>query len=147
MRILIVEDDFTSRRLLQLMMSDYGICDIAVNGKEALKAFELAKAENRPYQLICLDIMMPEMDGQEALKAIRQREKELGIDPQYEVKIIMTTCIDSPRAVIEAYYHGGCTSYMVKPIEKSKLTNLLRDLELLPPEARNTPTAMAGIEI
>lgn len=132
MRILIVEDDFTSSRLMQLMLGSYGTCHMAVNGKEALKAFDLAHSENNPYQLICLDIMMPEMDGQETLKEIRAREKQLGVDPQYEAKVIMTTCIDSPRAVIEAYYHGGCTSYLVKPVEKAKLVNLLRDLELLP---------------
>jgi two-component system chemotaxis response regulator CheY len=145
MRILIVEDDFTSRRLLQLMLGTYGTCDIAVNGVEALKACELAHAENNPYQLICLDIMMPEMDGQEALKQNRDREKTLGINPQDEVKIIMTTCDDSPRAVIEAYYRGGCTSYLVKPIEKSKLLGLLQELELItapgmPTEARTVRT-------
>ena len=138
MRILIVEDDFTSRRLLQLMLGPYGTCDIAVNGIEALKAFDMAHAENNPYQLICLDIMMPEMDGQEALKQIRAREKALGVDPQYEVRVIMTTFVDSPRAVIEAYYHGGCTSYLVKPIEKTKLLSLLGDLGLIPNRGRST---------
>ncbi len=81
MRILIVEDDFTSRRLLQKILAPYGECDIAVDGKEALEAFTLAVREGRRYRLICLDIMMPEMDGQQVLKKIRQMEKELGISP------------------------------------------------------------------
>ena len=144
MKILIVEDDFTSRRLLQLMLGTYGSCDIAVNGVEAIKAFELAHAENNPYQLICLDIMMPKMDGQEALKQIRTREKARGINPQHEARIIMTTCVDSPRAVIEAYYRGGCTSYLVKPVEKSKLLGLLQELDLTPPPGMPTEAGTAN---
>ncbi|HBN09144.1 MAG TPA: response regulator, partial [Cyanobacteria bacterium UBA8530] len=61
MRILIVEDDFTSRRLLQKILAPYGECEIAINGKEAVSAVELAWGEDAPYHLICLDIMMPEM--------------------------------------------------------------------------------------
>ncbi|MEJ2202214.1 MAG: response regulator, partial [Desulfuromonadaceae bacterium] len=132
LRILIVEDDFTSRRLLQLMLAAYGTSDIAVDGVEALQAFDQAHAEKAPYELICLDIMMPKMDGQETLKQMRAKEKAMGIDPQYEAKILMTTCVDSPRSVIEAYYRGGCTSYLVKPIEKNKLLGLLEELDLIP---------------
>jgi len=131
MRILIVEDDFTSRRMLQLMLAPYGECDIAVDGIEAVMAFEQALKTDNPYHLVCLDIMMPKMDGQKALKAMRDLEKERGIDPQHEAKMIMTTCLDSPKEVIEAYYRGGCTSYLVKPIEKSKLINELRELQLI----------------
>lgn len=126
MRILIVEDDFTSRRLLQKILAPYGECDIAVDGKEALEAFTLAVREGRRYRLICLDIMMPEMDGQQVLKKIRQMEKELGIAPREEATIIMTTALDAPRDVVEAYYRGGCTDYLVKPIGKVKLLDLLR---------------------
>lgn len=131
MRILIVEDDFTSRRLLQKMLSEYGECDVAVNGEEAVEAFELAHRDKRPYALVCLDIMMPEMDGQQVLKTVRQMEKELGIPARSEVKVIMTTALDSPRDVIEAYYRGGCTDYLVKPIEKKKLVEKLHACKLL----------------
>ncbi len=131
MRILIVEDDFTSRRMLQLMLLPYGECDIAVDGGEAVMAFELALSGGNPYQLVCLDIMMPNLDGQQALKAMRALEKDRGIDPPHEARIIMTTCLDSPKEVIEAYYRGGCHSYLVKPIEKNKLLNELRGLRLI----------------
>lgn len=132
MRILIVEDDFTSRRMLQLMLAPYGQCDIAVDGIEAVNVFEQTLKNGVPYQLVCLDIMMPKMDGQQALKAMRSLEKDMGVDPRNETKMIMTTCLDSPKEVIEAYYHGGCTSYLVKPIEKSKLINELKELQLIP---------------
>ncbi len=132
MRILIVEDDFTSRRLLQKMLSEFGDCDVAVNGKEAVEAFSLAHRDRRPYTLVCLDIMMPEMDGQQVLKTMRQMEKELGLSCKDEVRVIMTTALDSPRDVVEAYYRGGCSEYLVKPIEKKKLVEKLYECKVLP---------------
>jgi two-component system, chemotaxis family, chemotaxis protein CheY len=131
MKILIVEDDFVSRRLLQKMLASYGNCDIAVDGAEAVQAFELAVKEGQHYDLICLDIMMPKMNGQEVLKVIRRVEREQEISAKDEAKIIMTTALDSPQNVIEAYYQGGCTSYLVKPIEKQKLIKTLQEYGLI----------------
>ena len=68
MKTLIVEDDFTSRLLLQELLKKYGRSHIAVNGLEAVEAVRLALDENEPYDLICLDILMPQMDGQLALR-------------------------------------------------------------------------------
>jgi two-component system chemotaxis response regulator CheY len=131
MRTLIVEDDFISRRVLQKMLAPYGESDCAVNGREAMQAFTLALGEGQPYHLICLDIMMPGMDGQEVLKSIRKQETAAGVKQSDEVKVIMTTALDSPRDVIEAYYRGGCTSYLVKPIDKGKLLRHIEDFGLL----------------
>lgn len=131
MKILIVEDDFVSRRLLQKMLAPYGECDIAVDGEEAVNAFNLAAKEGQRYDLICLDIMMPKMNGQEVLKTIRRIERDLELSAQNEAKIIMTTALDSPQNVIEAYYQGGCTSYLVKPIEKLKLIKTLKEYNLI----------------
>ena len=75
MKTLIVEDDFTSRLFLQTFLSRYGECHIAVNGREAVEAFRMAADNGSPYDLICMDIMMPEMDGQEAVKQIRALEE------------------------------------------------------------------------
>lgn len=131
MKSLVVEDDFVSRLVLQKMLAPYGQCDAAVNGVEAVKAFTFAITEGEPYDLICLDIMMPEMDGKEALKIIREKEKEFNIHPSIETKIVMITALDTPKEVLEAYYKGGCTSYLIKPIEKSKIKNALKDLKLI----------------
>lgn len=131
MKILIVEDDFISRRVLQKILSQYGECEIAVNGTEAVEAFSMAIQEGVPYNLVCLDIMMPELNGQEVLKMMRQMEKELGVLEPQECMIIMTTALDSPKNVIEAYYHGGCTDYMVKPIDKNALIAKLKEHGLI----------------
>ncbi|MBF0568637.1 MAG: response regulator [Nitrospirae bacterium] len=131
MRILIAEDDFTSRTLLQHFLSPYGECDVTVNGMEAVEAFMLAVDEGQPYDLICLDIMMPELDGIKALKAIRDKERDSGVASHDEVKVVMTTALDSPKDVIEAYYRGGCTDYLTKPIDTQKLLNLLKGYGLI----------------
>jgi two-component system chemotaxis response regulator CheY len=130
MKTLIVEDDFVSRRLLQVILSEYGQCDIAVNGREALIAFELAWQEESPYQLICLDIMMPEMDGQEVLKEIRSIERDLGVAWEDGVKIIMTTAL-SDQDNIKRAFHEQCEAYLIKPIERRKLLEQLRELRLI----------------
>jgi two-component system, chemotaxis family, chemotaxis protein CheY len=74
MRTLIVEDGFTSRLLFQAFLAKYGECHIAVNGKEAVAAFRASQESGKEYDLICMDIMMPEMDGQTAVKEIRALE-------------------------------------------------------------------------
>lgn len=131
MRMLVVEDDFTSRKILQKILGPYGEIDIAVNGLEAVQAFFQSLDDNNCYDLICMDIMMPEMDGQTALRKIREIEKDRGIPPAQEVKVIMTTALDDPKNVVEAYYKGGATSYVPKPIDKHMLLHLLKNLGLI----------------
>lgn len=130
MKTLIVEDDFTSRRLLQKILSPYGSCDIAVDGQEAMEAFRLALEENQPYDLICLDIMMPKMDGQEVLREIRKIEAEKSIHGLSGVKIIMTTALGDKGDIMKAFKEQ-CEAYQVKPIDRKKLLKEIRNLGLL----------------
>lgn len=128
MRILIAEDDFASRVVIKTMLEPYGHCEVVVNGKEVIEAFKMALMDNNPYDLLCLDIMMPRMDGMEALKAVRLIERENKVLPRNEVKIVMTTALGTPKDVIDAYYLGGCTSYIVKPMTKEKIKNTLKEI-------------------
>ena len=134
MKCLIVEDDFTARKLLQMHLSDYGDCFVAVNGQEAVQAVQEALDEGQPYDLICLDIMMHEMDGLEALKVIRRIEKERGIAGLDGVKVIMTTALSNSRNIIGSF-RIGCEAYVVKPIEKQKLLNEIEKLGIIELEA------------
>ncbi len=129
MKVLIVEDDFINRRLLQRYLLAYGDCDMAVNGREALAALELAWQEGAPYDLICLDIMMPEMDGFKTLQGIRQLEDlQAGVKP---ARIIMTTVRDDSDSVFKAF-NQQCDAYLLKPVDHGKLTGHLRSMGLLP---------------
>lgn len=133
MKSLIVEDDFTSRLLMQEYLKGYGPSHIAVNGKEAVEAAWVALVAGEPYDLICLDIMMPEMDGQEALRLIRKQEESAGVignKAPLRGKVVMTTTLDDTKNVMTAYY-GLCDGYLVKPVAKAKLLDLLRELNLI----------------
>ena len=130
MRTLVVEDDFTSRLFLQELLSQYGECHIAVNGKEAVDAFRAAKAARRSYNLICMDVMMPEMDGQTALQEIRAIEKADDVLPNYAATIVMTTALDDSKSVMQAY-EAQCDAYILKPIDTAKLLDYLKLLRLI----------------
>ena len=129
MKSLIVDDDFFSRRILQSIFSGLGECHVAIDGKEALFAFEQALAEESSYDVICLDIMMPEMDGQETLKNIRAIEEKKGLFGSDGAKIIMTTALDDAENIRKAF-REQCESYLIKPINKSKLMETLEELGL-----------------
>ena len=130
MKCMIVEDDFTSRTILQKMLSEYADCHIAVNGREAVAAFNEAMQSGQPYDLVCLDIMMPEMDGQDALKQIRKLEEDDGTLSSQGARIVMTTALDDMQNVKNAY-HSLCDGYLVKPIIKAKLIEEIQKIGLL----------------
>ncbi|MBN1972032.1 MAG: response regulator [Sedimentisphaerales bacterium] len=130
MRFLITEDDFATRRLMQRYLSDYGNCDIAVDGNEAVAAFRLALEEKEPYDLICLDIMMPGMDGRKALQTIRQIEQEHGIGGFDSTKVIMTTACEDSKNIFGSF-REGCEAYIIKPVDKNKLIEEIAKLGLI----------------
>ncbi len=130
LKMLIVEDDLPSYKILEEYLSEYGDCTIVANGAEGVEAFKNALDAGTPYDLVCLDIMMPEMDGHEALRTIRQIEQKHGIFDHSGVSVIMTTAKDRSRDIIEAF-DEGCASYIVKPIDQEKLTAEMQKLDLI----------------
>ena len=135
MNILVVEDDFISRRLLCRYLENAGKCDVAINGDEAVAAVHDAIHAENPYVLICLDIMMPGMSGQEALTVIRQIEAEHGLVDGKGARVIMTTSLED-RDTVDQAYQASADGYVVKPIEKQKLFKVLGELGLTVPAAR-----------
>lgn len=130
LKILIVEDDFASFKILEEYLCEYGDCSVAVNGAETVEVFKKALDEGQPYDVICLDIMLPEMNGHLALEEICKIEREYGISDSDGVKVIMTTAIDDPEDIIKAFKEG-CKAYIVKPITNEKLFAEIRKLGLI----------------
>lgn len=128
MKSLVVEDDTLSRTLLQELLSLLGRADAAEDGKAGIQAFRAALDEKAPYDLICLDIMMPGMDGHGVLRMIRMMEKSWGIKEEDTAKVIMTTALADRKNVVEA--SERCNAYIIKPIHREKLHAKLKDLGL-----------------
>jgi two-component system chemotaxis response regulator CheY len=122
-RILVVDDNFTNRKLLLDILEDYAKCDVAVNGREAIDAFNLSLKE-KPYDLILLDIAMPEINGLEVLQVIRESEQKAGIDLGDGIPIIMVTAYKQP--FIEAF-DRGCDNYIIKPIDPDELIQKIKE--------------------
>ena len=130
MKTLIVEDDFTSRLLLQTVLARYGECHIAVNGKEAVAAFRIATSNGSPYNLICMDVMMPEMNGQDAVKQVRALEELHGVISTHGAKIIMTTAVNDVPSVLLSF-KDLCDAYLFKPIDIAKLLHEIKTFGLV----------------
>lgn len=130
MKILLAEDDFATRKFMAEFLSKYGECDVTVDGMEAVDAFMMALEDEAPYDLVCLDIMMPVMDGYQALMGIRNLEKERGIAPEDGVKVIMATALNDEKNVKMAF-DLGCTIYSGKPIDKERFEMGIKKLGLI----------------
>lgn len=141
MRILIVEDDLISRKLLEKILSPVGRCDLAASGDEAIRLFGQRIAEGQGYRLVCLDIMLPAIDGQQVefarrgvlpgadgqqvLKALRLMEREHCIPRAKQARIFMISALSSAEHIREAFERGGCDEYIIKPVDRATLYSLL----------------------
>jgi two-component system chemotaxis response regulator CheY len=129
-RFLVVDDDRLCRELLKDILAPYGKCDFAYNGQEGVDAIRLALEEGRPYEMVCLDIMMPGTNGHQALEAIRKVEMEHGVYGSDGVKVIMTTALRDSKHCMKAF-HAGCEAYLTKPIRQEELRQRMCDLGVL----------------
>jgi len=127
MNILIAEDDYISRKFMVKFLSQYGDCDVTVDGLEAIEVFMMSLDEGKYYDSICLDIMMPEVDGLKALKTIRKLEIERQVPRENRAKIVMTTALNATDRVFDAF-DSGSEGFAVKPIDTEKFLVVLRKL-------------------
>jgi two-component system chemotaxis response regulator CheY len=100
------------------------------NGTEAVEAFRLASDEGYRFDLICMDIMMPEIDGREALKRIRTMEEQRGVVASQGTKFIMTTTVNDLKEAANCFGEL-CDDYLIKPINLTQLKNRMEQFQLL----------------
>ena len=129
-RILTVDDDIASRLLLKTFLSRYGECDVAVNGREAVDAFRSASEQGQRYDLICMDIMMPEMNGREAVRQVRALEETDRISRTDGAKIIIMTAVDDMKEMIGCF-EDYSDAYLIKPVSLTKLLRHLKSYHLV----------------
>ncbi len=127
MKILIVDDDLINRKFLKAMLTGFGEIDLVASGIEAIELFNQGLEANTSYDVIFLDIMMPEMDGIETLQEIRRIEEERGIDFADGSKVVMVTALADKKNVLSAF-SKGCEYYLVKPVQQAKVFELLNEL-------------------
>jgi two-component system, chemotaxis family, chemotaxis protein CheY len=128
MKSLIAEDDVTSRLILERFLSQYGECDVVADGKEAVQGFNDALRSHRGYDLVCMDLGLPVMDGQTAIREIHGLEAAAGV--LKTVRIIVTTGHTDMESITNALI-GKCNGYLMKPIDKGKLRERLLELGLI----------------
>jgi two-component system chemotaxis response regulator CheY len=132
MRILIVDDDYICRTQYKALLQRYGDCDSAPNGKIALELIEVAYDEEVPYQLITVDIDMPEMNGHALIQRIREFEKikAEGKKGTPEVKILMISAKRDASDVMSSF-REGCEGYLCKPINAERIEDVLKIIRIL----------------
>ena len=128
LKMLIGEDDIVSRKLLWKVLSEFGDCDMVINGLEAIDAYIMAFKEEEPYDLVCLDIMMPKIDGVKVLKTIRDLEMQHQV--KTPCKIIMVTAL-SETEVVDDSFTKGADAYATKPLDIEKFIEVMKNLKLI----------------
>ncbi len=131
MRILIVEDDRSTRSLLLKYFESFGECDSTDNGLSAVDMVSASLRNQEPYDLISLDILMPKLDGHKTLQRIRQVENDRELPQDSRAKIIMISSKNVYDEIMESL-RDECVAYLIKPINKDKISYVLGQLGISP---------------
>jgi two-component system, sensor histidine kinase len=119
LRILIAEDNAVNQRITQLLLHKIGVkCDIAHNGREA---FEMFRENN--YKLILMDMQMPELDGVESTRKIREYEKNYPEKKEVYIVAVTANAFSENR---EQCFQAGMNNFIIKPFKESELKNIIQ---------------------
>ena len=124
MRILVVDDDYLGREILLSFLEEYGTCESACDGGEALDKFYAARDAGMPYDLICLDVHMPVMDGNHVLAEIRKAESS----GSHKSCVFIITAHESPELIEDI---AGADDFISKPCSANLIKRLFERHQLL----------------
>ena len=124
MKALVVDDELTTRIVLEEILSPYAEVHTCEDGSEAVAACGRALESGQAYDLVCLDLFMPNMGGLEALKLIREQEERYGRTRARGSKVVIATAAGD-RESISSAFRQLCDAYLVKPIDATELLDLV----------------------
>jgi two-component system sensor histidine kinase/response regulator len=133
LRILLAEDNQVNQRLARRLLEKRGHqVRVAVNGREALQALDQAN-----YDLVLMDVQMPEMDGIEATEQLREREKRNG-----EHQLVIALTAHAMKGDEEKCLAAGMDGYLTKPIRPAELDELLERCKEKAAAKRKVPASV-----
>jgi len=144
MRALIVEDDPVSRKLLEFILMPYAQCEAVADGASAVKAFQNALKNRKPFHLICMDILLPGMDGHQALEQIRQIEVKRGLPAEKCAKAFMVSAHNEMKNVTRSFFQGQALTFISKPYTEEEIVEELKKFGLIKDKPQNKKSASAG---
>lgn len=129
MKILIAEDDLANIKFLSKLLGRHGDVTVAEDGIKAVDTFVSALNDGVPFDLVCMDIMMPKLDGYKALQNIRDAELKAGLRKYERCKVLMTSALDEAAGsekVCQDY-----DAYICKPIDIHDFERIIKNIGLI----------------
>mgnify|MGYP000861215263 FL=1 len=137
MKALIVDDVQANCRMLKGLLAPFGVCEVATTGREAVVAFQRAWNAGEPFHLICLDIMLPDLDGLKVLEVIRKMEDAMHVTDDQRIRAVMISAADDFDHQARARTLH-CDGYLQKPIFRKDLIAVLKQTHLIEEDAPPT---------
>ncbi len=129
MRSLVIDDEFMAGMKLAELLKPHGSCRTAVTANQALTLFRSALRAGEPYELVTIDIQLPDMNGLDLLRALQQAEAESRHPPARKLMVSANGTRDNVRSAA----CRGCDGFLIKPVQRDALLARLVALGLVPP--------------
>ena len=130
MKVLIVDDEELIGALFKEYLDGYAECEVVYDGKQAIKSFKQAHKSGSPFDLICMDIMMPQLSGRETLQVIRDLESDMGLEGLDKVKVIMISAKRDTETIMGSFFDEKCDAYLRKPIDQAELIRTIDEIDV-----------------
>lgn len=129
MKTLIIEDDYSANTMFVRFLENYGECDGFTTGYDGMQAYQNALNSGQPYDLIIIDIILPDMNGYTVMESIRDEESARSIPINERSKIILTTSLDDEEnRKLKEKLKIGQEAYYVKNFALDGLKEKLAEL-------------------
>ena len=130
-KVLIADDSASIRESLSGILAPLADCHIATNGREAVNLIKMTQAIEKGFDIVMMDIIMPEKDGLTAVKEIREYEAMMGWSEDEVLTIILITTLAEPSRILIAQKECGANGYIAKPFTRNAVLQILKDHDQL----------------